>query len=301
MATSPLSIGGYTNPGGSIYPGYYDPPATTSTITGGFGNTVTTPTGQNPSMSTIGQDLGVAGPLSALDQLLNQLNVGGQAASNKQALSDQTAANNAQPLPQQAALQKQSSADISSALSGQLPPDVLNLIQQQGAERGVATGSPGSPNANASMLQALGLTSLGLEQTGQSELNSAISSNRVANPVASVGTAPVSNPLSLLQLPNANAGAVSGSSSTSAPLSSNPAVTSGLNAASALGTSANPATGTAATNPAPAGIDQSVWDSLFGTDSATGNAGSTTLNPADTAPAFASTGGYDESMGEYSD
>ena len=41
--------------------------------------------------------------------------------------------------------------NINSEVSGQLPADVVNQIAQAGAERGVATGSPGSPNANAEL------------------------------------------------------------------------------------------------------------------------------------------------------
>ena len=37
----------------------------------------------------------------------------------------------------------------------QLPEDVVRQLQQQAAERGVAIGSPGSPNANAWLQQAL--------------------------------------------------------------------------------------------------------------------------------------------------
>lgn len=61
--------------------------------------------------------------------------------------------------------------NIQALTAGQVPQDVQNRIATAAAERGVATGSPGSPNANASYLQSLGLTSLGLEQQGQQALN----------------------------------------------------------------------------------------------------------------------------------
>ena len=54
----------------------------------------------------------------------------------------------------------------SEYLSGQVPDDVVNQILQRAAERGIATGSPGSPNANAAYLRALGLTSLDLTGKG---------------------------------------------------------------------------------------------------------------------------------------
>lgn len=62
--------------------------------------------------------------------------------------------------------------NIASETSGQLPDDVIRQITQSAAERGVATGSPGSENSNAAMLRALGLTSLDLTQRGQSNLES---------------------------------------------------------------------------------------------------------------------------------
>jgi hypothetical protein len=65
--------------------------------------------------------------------------------------------------------------NTSSDLAGQLPQDVINQITQEGAERGIATGQGGnSPNANASMLQDLGLTSLDLQNTGMSNLSTLI-------------------------------------------------------------------------------------------------------------------------------
>jgi hypothetical protein len=52
---------------------------------------------------------------------------------------------------------------------------VQNLLAEQSAERGVSTGeAPGSPNTNAAYLQALGLTSLGQEQQGQTNLSQLI-------------------------------------------------------------------------------------------------------------------------------
>lgn len=68
----------------------------------------------------------------------------------------------------------QSSANISSLLSGQLPPDVINQMAIRGAERGVAMGSPGSPNATAAYLAAIGRSSLDLMGQGEQELTGAI-------------------------------------------------------------------------------------------------------------------------------
>jgi hypothetical protein len=69
----------------------------------------------------------------------------------------------------------QASTNTQQELSGQLPQDVVNQITQQAAERGVSGGqAAGSPNENSAMMKALGLTSLGQEQTGQSNLNTLI-------------------------------------------------------------------------------------------------------------------------------
>lgn len=64
--------------------------------------------------------------------------------------------------------------NIGSNLSGQLSADVIQQMQQQAAERGIATGSPGSQNSNAAYLRALGLTSMQLQNLGHSQLNEAI-------------------------------------------------------------------------------------------------------------------------------
>lgn len=56
---------------------------------------------------------------------------------------------------------------VESQLQGQLPPDVINEIAQRAAERGVATGSPGGPGANAAYLAAIGRSSLDLVGQGQ--------------------------------------------------------------------------------------------------------------------------------------
>lgn len=77
-------------------------------------------------------------------------------------------------LPNYGAMTGQSSNNILSLLKGQVPPDVANQIAQMAAERGVATGSIGSPNSNTALLRALGLTSLGLQQQGEGELTGAI-------------------------------------------------------------------------------------------------------------------------------
>lgn len=88
----------------------------------------------------------------------------------------QTQANQAR-IPNNPALETQSSTNIGSELAGQVPQDVMNLLGQQAAERGVATGDVGGPNANAAYLRALGLTSLEQEQLGQQNLSAADTRN----------------------------------------------------------------------------------------------------------------------------
>jgi hypothetical protein len=54
----------------------------------------------------------------------------------------------------------QTAGNLSGALRGELPPDVLNLLQQQAAEYGVGGGTSGSQFAGYAGLRNLGLTSL---------------------------------------------------------------------------------------------------------------------------------------------
>lgn len=56
--------------------------------------------------------------------------------------------------------------NIQSETAGEVPADVIEQLKQQGAEQNVTTGSA----SNAAYLKALGLTSLGLTQTGQNNL-----------------------------------------------------------------------------------------------------------------------------------
>jgi|SRR6185436_1175565 len=58
------------------------------------------------------------------------------------------------------ALLKQTAASLSGALRGELPEDVQNLLMQQAAEYGVASGMPGSQFQSYRGLRNLGLTSL---------------------------------------------------------------------------------------------------------------------------------------------
>ena len=80
-------------------------------------------------------------------------------------------------------------------LKGQVPDDVLAQLSQSGAERGIATGSSGSPNANSAWLRALGLTSIDLQEKG---------SDMLSKSIADTPTADLTNPVSLY-MPQYNA------------------------------------------------------------------------------------------------
>lgn len=58
--------------------------------------------------------------------------------------------------------------NIKSKTAGEVPQDVISLLQQQGAEGNFAGGR----GSNASYLRALGLTSLGLQKEGQQDFES---------------------------------------------------------------------------------------------------------------------------------
>lgn len=67
-----------------------------------------------------------------------------------------------------------SSGNILSQLRGELPQDVINLIGQQAAERGIGAGVSGSDFSNSDYLRSLGLTSLGQKQAGETAFTGAM-------------------------------------------------------------------------------------------------------------------------------
>lgn len=91
------------------------------------------------------------------------------------------------------ALNATSAGNISNLQHGIIPPDVVNQLIEHAAERGVATGAPGSPNSNAALLSAMGLTSLNLQGMGEQELTAAI---------GRTPSAPLFNPASMLTTPD---------------------------------------------------------------------------------------------------
>lgn len=137
------------------------------------------PSGGQPGAGPYGQLPQVPDPLKSQKGAIGG-NLGnlGKLGDLFTGLNTQIAQNAALPyqlnLPQYGAMTGQSSNNILSLLKGQVPADVANQIAQMAAERGVSTGAIGSPNSNAALLRALGLTSLGLQQQGETELSGAV-------------------------------------------------------------------------------------------------------------------------------
>jgi len=72
------------------------------------------------------------------------------------------------PLP--ATVFPQYYSNVRANLAGQLPPDVLDLLQTQAAEYGIASGLPGSQFAGYRGLRNLGLTSLQRMDVGAQQM-----------------------------------------------------------------------------------------------------------------------------------
>lgn len=94
-------------------------------------------------------------------------------------IAAQQAVNQAR-IPGAAGMEEQSSKMIEDQLLGKVPGDVEAMLGQSAAERGIATGMPGSGNMNAAYLRALGLTSIGQQQQGQQNLSAAYARNPAA-------------------------------------------------------------------------------------------------------------------------
>lgn len=108
--------------------------------------------------------------IKAMSEMITQINVDAQQKAN------------AARIPNATGLEKQSSANISSALGGELPADVVTQLGQRAAERGVYSGSPMGANTTADLMRSLGLTSLDLQNQGQSWLTAALGRNPGATP-----------------------------------------------------------------------------------------------------------------------
>lgn len=118
----------------------------------------------------------IFGDLDNLSSLLTLIN-GLQAGQEQSLLNTYNTA-----VPGWSDLTKTASGVAGENLKGEVPQDVISQLTQQAAERGISTGSPGSPNANAAYLRALGLTSLGQEQTGFQQLGQLTTTAPIVQP-----------------------------------------------------------------------------------------------------------------------
>ncbi len=127
-----------------------------------FGGVPSVPSPQASQQTAIG---GNQMTLSDLYNLAQGTGAASAAGANQQLV---------QNLPGYQGLVGQSSQNIGSLLKGKIPQDVLDLLSQQAAERGIQIGSPGSPNALSSELLRYFGGSLGAQQMGEQQLSGAI-------------------------------------------------------------------------------------------------------------------------------
>lgn len=165
---SPAGGGGSGNLAGSTYSGAFtnlanDLPGIGGLLTSLYGTKYSIP---DPTQTAGSAIAGNTGNLGADQQLtLGADTIGAEGAALPFQMN----------LPNYEGMLGQASSNTSQELSGQVPKDVQNLLAQQASERGISTGQgAGSPNNSAAYLQALGLTSLGQEQQGQSNLSQLI-------------------------------------------------------------------------------------------------------------------------------
>jgi hypothetical protein len=129
---------------------------------GAYGGIPQVPSPGASQAAAIGANLGNVGQLFNLAGQTNQFN-------NAQALAGLQA-----NLPGYDAMAAQASQNIAGNLAGNVAPDVWRNLQQMAAERGTAIGSPGSPNSESGLLQALGITTNQLQNLGQQQLSQAV-------------------------------------------------------------------------------------------------------------------------------
>lgn len=138
-------------------------PGTYNTYSPAFGAKPAVP---DPATSAAAATTGNLANFPNINTLTGEVN-----ASNQAAVLGNVGAN----IPNYTALTKQRSQNIGDYLAGQVPQDVQDLLQNRSAELGVAAGMPGSEAVNYADLASLGLTSLGLQKEGATELGSALS------------------------------------------------------------------------------------------------------------------------------
>jgi hypothetical protein len=148
----------FSNQGGQF--GKSAPVTTTGSGVSGYNPSSLPNYGSPGGVATQTFQPGAQGNVAGLTSEMNALNVQGQTQAN------------AARIPGSTALETQSSGNIAQELQGNVPTDVINLIGQQAAERGIS-----GANTNAAYLRALGLTSLQQQQQGQANLSAADARN----------------------------------------------------------------------------------------------------------------------------
>jgi hypothetical protein len=109
----------------------------------------------------IGGNIGNLGALYGLAGPINQFQA--QQAGRQLEIND----------PGYLASQMQTMQNAAQLKAGQLPQDVINQQYLRGAERGIFTGTEGSPADNAAIMKGLDLTSLQAMQMGEGFANAA--------------------------------------------------------------------------------------------------------------------------------
>lgn len=141
---------------------------TTPTTTGAIpaGSPATLPyVPTNVPQTTTTSNLADLPNIETLTKAINDLNIAAQQQAN------------VSRIPGEANLEAQSSANIAAGMAGQVNPDVIALLKQQGAEQNVGTGR----DSNAAYLRALGNTSQQQQQLAQQNLSAATARNPLAN------------------------------------------------------------------------------------------------------------------------
>jgi hypothetical protein len=151
-------MGGYSSPSGGGGTVASLSGANTQSGAGPYGGVPEVPSPGATQATALGQNVNQLDQIRSIMQQINEQSA--QSAMSSMTLN----------LPGYQGAMGQAMGNVQSYLGGQVPQDVISLMQQQAAERGVSTGMPGASINNAAYLRALGLTSLGLQQQGQQNL-----------------------------------------------------------------------------------------------------------------------------------
>lgn len=130
--------------------------------TGAFGGIPQIPNPGATAGAALGANIGNLGSIYQLGGGLNQFQTG------------QAIGQVAQGLPDYANLVAQSSKNIGAGLKGQVAGDVLQQIMRAAAERGIITGTSGSPLNSAQYLAAVGQNSQMLQQQAEGNFTQSI-------------------------------------------------------------------------------------------------------------------------------